>query len=154
MQFMEPTQRPSELADFPIQIAIPVQWGDQDGFGHVNGVMYLKWFESARVAYLESSLLGNLMVEHNHIGPIMASITCNYRRQIRYPDVVVIGAKVTRIGRTSIEMHHAIYSTTDKAIGADGTSILVYFNYKKQTPVPVTEDLRLAFEKMEGKQLA
>jgi acyl-CoA thioester hydrolase len=151
---MEPAERPAELADFPVQIAIPVQWGDQDGFGHVNGVMYLKWFESARVAYLEREDIGNLMVMHEGAGPIMASITCNYLSQIRYPDIVVIGAKVTRIGRTSIEMHHSIYSTTDKRIGAQGTSILVYFDYKTQRPIPVTAELRAALEKLEGKSLS
>lgn len=150
---MEPTERPKELADFPIQIQIPVQWGDQDGFGHVNGVMYLKWFESARVAYLERSELGNLMEEHDHAGPILASITCNYLQQLRYPDNLIVGAKVTRIGRTSIEMHHSIYSTTAKKIGAEGTSILVYFDYQNQRPIPVTEALRAAFEKLEGKKL-
>ena len=72
---MEPSERPAELADFPVQIAIPVQWGDQDGFGHVNGVMYLKWFESARVAYLERSELGNLMEVHDGAGPILATIS-------------------------------------------------------------------------------
>jgi acyl-CoA thioester hydrolase len=150
---MEPTQRPTELSDFPIQIAIPVQWGDQDGFGHVNGVMYLKWFESSRVAYLERPELGNLMLEHEGAGPIIASITCNYRRQIRYPDIMIIGGKVTRIGRSSIEMHHAIYSTNDKAICADAISTLVYFDYKHQHSIPVTDALRKAFEKLEGKSL-
>lgn len=151
---MEPTERPKELADFPVQIAIPVQWGDQDGFGHVNGVMYLKWFESARVAYLEREDLGNLMKIHAGAGPILASITCNYLRQLRYPDVVVIGAKVTRIGRTSIEMHHALYSPAENAIGAEGTSILVYFDYEAQRPIPVTPALRKALEQLEGKSLS
>jgi acyl-CoA thioester hydrolase len=147
-------EHPAELADFPVRVAIPVQWGDQDGFGHVNGVMYLRWFESARVAYLERSELGNLMTPQNGAGPILASINCNYRRQLHYPDTLIIGAKVTRIGRTSIEMHHAVYSTKHKAIGADGTSILVYFDYRDNKPLPVTDALRAAFEKIEGKTLA
>jgi acyl-CoA thioester hydrolase len=150
---MLPTERPAELAEFPIQIQIPVQWGDQDLFGHVNGVMYLKWFESARVAYLELEELGNLMQEHDGAGPILASITCNYRRQLKYPDDLVIGARVTRIGRSSIEMHHAIYSKTQKAIGAEGTSILVYFDYRNQRPLAVGEELRKAIERYEGRQL-
>lgn len=151
---MEPTERPKELAEFPVQIAIPVQWGDQDGFEHVNGVMYLKYFESARVAYLEREDLGNLMRLHEGAGPILASITCNYLSQIRYPDIIVIGAKVTRIGKSSIEMHHSIYSTIDKRIGAEGTSILVYFDYKAQRPIPVTSELRQALEKLEGRSLS
>ena len=28
---------------------IPVLWGDMDGFGHVNNIIYLKWCETARI---------------------------------------------------------------------------------------------------------
>ena len=38
------------LAQFPIILTIPVQWGDQDAFLHVNNTVYLRWFESARIA--------------------------------------------------------------------------------------------------------
>ena len=36
---------------WPVTIELPVQWGDMDSFGHVNNVVYLRWFESARIAY-------------------------------------------------------------------------------------------------------
>ena len=35
------------LADFPVLIAWPVQWGDMDAFQHVNNTVYFRWFESA-----------------------------------------------------------------------------------------------------------
>lgn len=40
------------LAGFPVVIEIPVQWGDQDAFGHVNNTVYLRWLESGRIAYM------------------------------------------------------------------------------------------------------
>ena len=33
---MDAAVKPSQLADYPVSIALPVQWGDQDPFGHVN----------------------------------------------------------------------------------------------------------------------
>ena len=51
---------PDELADFPVVIALPVQWGDQDAFGHVNNTIPIRWFESSRIAYLEHSGMGLL----------------------------------------------------------------------------------------------
>ena len=42
---VEPTDA---LTDFPTTVTLPVQWGDQDAFGHVNNTVYLRWFESAR----------------------------------------------------------------------------------------------------------
>lgn len=36
-----------------ISIEIPVAWGDMDAFAHVNNTVYLRWFESARIAFFE-----------------------------------------------------------------------------------------------------
>jgi len=33
-------------------IELPVLWGDQDAFGHVNNLRYMGWAETARVEYL------------------------------------------------------------------------------------------------------
>jgi acyl-CoA thioester hydrolase len=35
----------SLLAGFPVVITVPVQWGDQDAFGHVNNTVYFRWME-------------------------------------------------------------------------------------------------------------
>ena len=43
----------SLLATYRVVIALPVFWGDQDAFGHVNNNAYFRWFESARIAYSE-----------------------------------------------------------------------------------------------------
>ncbi len=40
-------------AEFPVVLAIPVAWGDMDAMGHVNNTVYLRYFESARIAYFE-----------------------------------------------------------------------------------------------------
>ncbi len=52
---------PSALAGFPVVLAVPVWWGDQDAFGHVNNTVYLRWFESARIAYSREVGLSALM---------------------------------------------------------------------------------------------
>ena len=37
---------------WPIKTEIPVLWGDNDSFGHVNNIIYLKWCETSRVELL------------------------------------------------------------------------------------------------------
>jgi len=98
-----------ELADHPLSIALPVQWGDQDAFGHVNNVVHFRWMESARISYFAALQLGNMMTNQG-TGPILASIKCDYRRQLVYPDTVLVSASITRLGRTSLTMVHRIYS--------------------------------------------
>jgi acyl-CoA thioester hydrolase len=136
---------------FPVTIDWPVHWGDQDLFGHVNNVVYFRWFESARVAYLDRIGLARLHGLED-VGPILAAISCNFRRQIEYPDTVRIGTRVTRIGNTSMTIEHALWSTAkggDPA--ADGTSAVVIFDYPSQRPVRVPDEIRRKIEALEGK---
>src|SRR6476661_7874682 len=133
--------QPPELAGHPLVITIPVQWGDQDLFGHVNNVMYFRWMESARIEYFRVGGLSDMMSRHGS-GPILASIKCDFRRQLTYPDTLLVSASVASIGRTSIKMAHRIYSTTQKAVAAEGDSVLVAFDYQSQRPVLVPDDIR------------
>ena len=38
--------------DCPVEFVQEVAWGDMDAFGHVNNVLYYRYIESARLAYL------------------------------------------------------------------------------------------------------
>jgi acyl-CoA thioester hydrolase len=149
---------PAELALFPAKIRIPVQWGDQDAFGHVNNVVYFRWFESARIAYLERIGLGEKhegkTTSGDNIGPILAAIGCNYRKQIKYPDTVIIGARIIRIGRSSLTMAHMLWSQAHQAIAADGESTIVVFDYAANHPRRVPDEFRELIEKLEGRTLA
>lgn len=149
---MTERKHPVAISDYAVVVALPIQWGDQDAFGHVNNTVPIRWFESARIAYLEQSGLGHLM-DASGLGPILAAISCNYRRQMHYPDTVHIGARVARIGRTSLIMEHAVYSERLSAITADGTSTIVMFDYAINKPRRMPEDLRATMERIEGRPL-
>lgn len=143
---------PPLLADYPVILTLPVQWGDQDAFGHVNNTVPIRWMESARIAYMERMGWTEWCAPQG-LGPILAAIHCNYRRQINFPDTIQIGARVTRIGRTSFTMEHACFSDSQQAIVADGDSVIVVFDYASQKPTPMPADLRQAIEAIEGKPL-
>ena len=74
-------QQPEALHGFPIVIRIPIQWGDQDAFGHVNNTVPIRWFESARIAYLEQIGLSD-KGSAGALGPILAAISCNYKTRL------------------------------------------------------------------------
>jgi acyl-CoA thioester hydrolase len=141
---------PAELAGQPIIVELPIQWGDQDAFGHVNGVVYFRWFETARVEYLHRGGLGEMMSGHG-VGPILASIKCDYRRQLKHPDTILVSGSITSIGRTSMKLRHVIYSRGQAAVAAEGESTVVLFDYAAQKPTPVPDDLRSLIEKLEGR---
>jgi acyl-CoA thioester hydrolase len=138
------------LTGFPVLISWPVQWGDQDAFQHVNNTVYFRWFETARIDYTRR--LGfNEMMRQQKVGPILAAIGCDYRRQITFPDTVHIGSKIVRIGRTSLSMEHALVSQASRGIAAESKSILVLYDYAAGRPVPIPDEIRRAIEAIEGK---
>ena len=148
-----PDQSNNNLPDHPVVISWPVQWGDQDLFGHVNNTVYFRWYESARIAYLDRIGVSEMM-NRDRVGPILAAISCNYRRQLNFPDTVEIGSRITRIGRSSATMTHAIWSREQRVLVADGESTIVMFDYQAQRPVPVPDAIRQAIENLEGRTLS
>ncbi len=142
---------PAELADHPFVMSWPVQWGDQDAFNHVNNVVYFRWMESARIEYFRRADLGTADNRHG-IGPILASLKCDFRRQLTFPDTLLISASVLSIGRTSLKMAHRIYSTTQRVIAAEGDSVLVMFDYHAQRPIEVPHDIRAKIDALERRQ--
>ncbi len=132
---------PPELADYPAIAVVPVQWGDQDAFGHVNNAVALRWFETSRIAFLEHGGLGHLMSGHG-LGPVVVSITSNYRRQLVYPDTVRIGTRVSEMGRTRMTLVHAVYSDHLRAIAVDGQTVVVFVDFSTGRPTRLPAEVR------------
>lgn len=140
-----PAQVAESLKDFRTVTSLPVQWGDMDAFGHVNNVVYIRWFESARVDLLDS-LESSVTMQPGSVGPILASIKCDYKRQLHFPDTVHIGSRCLRVGRSSVDVEHSVFSQQQKAVVATGVSVLVVFDYQQNRPVRVPADLRAQLE--------
>jgi acyl-CoA thioester hydrolase len=46
----------SSLADYPVVVEIPVAWGEMDAYGHVNNIVYFRYFElKQRISELENA---------------------------------------------------------------------------------------------------
>ena len=131
----------SDLDQYPSILSIPVQWGDMDALGHVNNTVPIRWFESSRISYMEQVEMDKMLDELG-FGVILASVNCSYRRQMHYPDTVRVGCRVSRVGRTSITLHHIVFSGQLEQTAAKGESVIVSFDYANQRPVRVPEAIR------------
>jgi acyl-CoA thioester hydrolase len=137
------------LPGFPVAIRLPVLWGDQDAFGHVNNTVFLRWFESARIEYIRRVTRVDAPSPDN-AGLILASIQCDFKLPVNFPDLVVIGARVARIGNSSMRMEHAVWSEAQQALVAEGHSTVVVFDYTAGRSRPVPDDVRTAIAALEG----
>ena len=143
----------SALKGYHCVISVPVQWGDMDSFGHVNNTLYLRWVESARIEYFVRARLW-APSEPLMMGPILASVTCNYRIPVKYPDIVHVGAKVTRLGNSSFTMSHVIVSQAHNAVAADLESTLVFYDYRVEKPARLPDALRESIKRIEDRALS
>jgi acyl-CoA thioester hydrolase len=138
------------LAGFPVVTTIPVLWGDQDAFGHVNNLAYLRWAETARIEYfIRVELMPPL--PPSGVALILASMKCDYEAQVSYPDTILAGARVTRIGTSSVQMEHLVVSQNQGRVVARVDSTLVLLDYSRNKPVAVPAEIRKIVADIEGR---
>ncbi len=138
-----------ELSAFPVATAIPVQWGEMDAAGHVNNVVYLRWFEHARVAYLDELNYPVVLEQEGLPGVILAKQDCKYLFPVRYPDTVTMGIKVTGIEKDRFVMHCKMFSQEHQRLVAIANAVIVTYDYKKQRKAVIPARLRLGIQQLE-----
>lgn len=125
-----------------VGIDVPVAWGEQDLFGHVNNIVYFRYFESVRMHYLER--IGVLRShKENGQGVILASTTCDFLRPVEWPQTLHVRTGTAKVGNTSFTM---IYRITDEQqrLVAEGSSVLVMYDYNAALKMPIPQDIREA----------
>ncbi len=137
------------LADFPVVIQLPVQWGDMDSYRHVNNVIYFRYFESSRLEYFRS--LGWFEYERETgIGPILATTQARFRRPLTYPDTISVGARVVDVGEDRFTLEHRIVSHAQKAVVTEGQGSVVTYEHGAKRKVRVPEELRRRIAELEA----
>mgnify|MGYP003382251118 CR=1 FL=1 len=129
-----------------VSLDIPVAWGEQDLFGHVNNVVYFRYFESVRMVFLER--IGVLRSHtEEQIGVILASTTCDFLKPVVWPQRLTVRAGCSRIGTTSFTMDYLITDEADEPV-AKGTSVQVMYDYRGSRKVPVPLSIRNAITQL------
>lgn len=123
---------------------IPVLWGDMDGFGHVNNIIYLKWCETSRIELFRSIWnykIGNMeeVLERGGVGPILANFNMDYKYPVKYPDEIKIETYLTHIGNSSMGIGHELFSLNDNKLVAKANSVVVMVNYVSNDKVIIGE---------------
>lgn len=130
------------------RLEIPIAWGEQDAFGHLNNVFYFRYMESVRMHYLQR--IGVLRsLEENGVGVLLASTTCDYVRPVHWPATLIIHTGCTQVGNTSFTMEYLLTDADGESV-ARGTSVQVMFDYRNGTKVPVPDAIRQAIQQLQN----
>jgi acyl-CoA thioester hydrolase len=137
------------LAGFPVVVEQAVVWGDMDAYGHVNNVVYFRYFENARLEYFRC--MGWMEVEQETgIGPILAATSARFRKALVYPDQIRIGARVIRLGEDRFTLEHRIVSERLGGLVTEGEGTVVAFHHVRGEKALLPEVLRQRIHTLEG----
>lgn len=133
--------RQMERADFVHFHAMPTRWGDADAFGHINNVLYARYFETARVDYF-AELLDLQFVNNSPRGLILADLKLAYIQQLNHPAEMEIGSRISRMGNTSLDMDAALFIKGSDQPVATCRGVMVWFDYTANKAQPIPEEAR------------
>ncbi len=130
---------------FPVTVTFRLHWSELDALGHVNNARYFTWFETARIECFRQ--LGLATDGTPETGPILAHTSCDFLEAVHYPEEIVVGTRISRLGTTSFGMDYraARASTPDKPV-ARGKGVVVLIDYRTGEKKPLPDDLRRQLE--------
>jgi len=117
---------------------IQIRFKDIDALGHVNNANHLTYFEYARIQYFDDLIGGE--IDWQTEGMILAHQAVSYKKPIYLKDNIHIITWFVKAGTTSFEMAYEVVRTESKGeetICATGSSVIVCYNYKTQSPTPI-----------------
>ncbi len=127
------------LTRFPVACRVPVQWGEQDAFNHLNNVHYVRYMENARIKYFKALLLEipNPRPEHlafltaKGLGPILSETSVKFLHPVHAGDTIVVGAtgRLAEGSGSRLLLQHSMWSILKARVVAEGSSTVVSFNY-------------------------
>jgi len=124
----------------PATYPISTRWEDEDVYGHVNNVKYYSYFDTA----VNGFLIRETGVDIRRLPAygIVAESSCRFLRELRFPQDVVAGLAVTKLGRSSVIYRIGLYQGEDPDPAALGTFVHVYVTGEERTVTPIPQQIR------------
>ncbi|MCO5248803.1 MAG: acyl-CoA thioesterase [Chitinophagales bacterium] len=126
---------------YPYPIEINMQWGDQDALAHLNNVIFIRYFESARIHMLGITDIWQEF-ERKRMYFVLGKIECNYLMQVRFPQTLIVRCGIISIGNSSIKVNHQMIKKDTNELVADGIGIMVCLDEKSGKSVRIPDDIR------------
>lgn len=135
-------ERAPRRAGFPVLRPVPTRWADNDEYGHVNNVVYYAYFDTAVNGWLIEAT-GTDIRRLPAIG-VVAETSCRFLSPLSFPDLVVAGLRLVRLGTTGVTYEIGLFRGADEEPAAVGTFRHVYVDAISRRPVPVPAEIRAA----------
>jgi acyl-CoA thioester hydrolase len=132
--------------DFPVLWPVLTRWADNDMFGHLNNAVYYQLFDTAINGWINT----NVAIDPVTMAAqgIVAESGCRYFSELHFPERLVVGLAITRLGRSSVTYRLGIFRAAEEPadeeqkIAALGHWVHVYIDRTSRRPVPIPDAIR------------
>ena len=131
---------PNTLESYPYRITIPTRWADNDVYGHVNNSVYYFYFDTVVNRWLIEN--GLLEIGRSETVGLVVETSCSYFAPIEFPDDVVAGLRVSKIGTSSVRYEIGLFRNAETTVSAQGHFVHVYVNEATRRPAPLSDKMR------------
>ena len=135
--------------DFKFSIDVRVRFSDMDSLGHVNNAAYISYFEEGRVHYFRK-LFDLPWEDTSSLGLIVLDMHCTYKSPAFYGEILRVYTKVNWLKNKSFEMSYLIIDTDTGRTVAEGSSVLVAYDYSTRTTMEIADNVRGKISEFEG----
>ena len=125
-------------AAYPHFLPITTRWMDNDVYGHVNNVVYYRYFDTVVNEYLIRA--GALDIEHGETIGLVVETQCSYFEPLAFPERVDAGLRVARLGTSSVRYEVGLFREDAVQPAAQGHFVHVYVDRATRRPVAALPD--------------
>lgn len=134
------------LERYGYTLPITTRWMDNDTYGHINNVTYYSYFDTVANHYLIHE--GGLDIHGGAVIGLVVESRCTYRAPLAYPDRLVAGLRVDKLGNRSVTYGLAIFKEGERQAAAHGHFVHVFVDRHTRKAVAMPERLRAALERL------
>ncbi len=132
---------PSTLDGWPFSTVDTVRYGDLDANRHLNNVIFLQFFEDARIAYVRTLAPDHDPTDPGDFGMIFAEAHINYRAPAFYEEAIRTYIRPSDLRRSSFRVAFRMVAERDGRLLAEGWGALVGYDYAAGAAVPLPAHL-------------
>ena len=99
-----------------------VQYYETDKMGIVHHSNYIRWFEEARVDWLEQADCTMQHIEDEGVVSPVMSVTCNYHSMVRFGDEVIVKVNIRKFNGIKLEIEYEIRNAATDELCTTGLS--------------------------------
>ncbi|MDL2253720.1 acyl-CoA thioesterase [Ruminococcaceae bacterium OttesenSCG-928-I18] len=122
---------------------------ETDQMGIIHHSNYIRWFEEARIDYMEKMGYGYEKANEAGIDFALLGLCCEYKSMVRFGDTVRIIARVIHFTPSRMTVGYRVLDEKTGELRTTGESRHCYFDNRKRRPVSLKKALPELYAKFD-----